>query len=328
MTQCVHPGLVPKRVLYTGGEVPAIGIGTFGSDRFSAEQVAAAVSGAIRAGYRLFDCAQVYGNETLIGDVFAKAIADGAVARQELFIMSKVWNDKHDDALGACKQSLRDLRLDALDAYFVHWPFPNYHAPGCDGDSRNPDSVPFSAERFMNTWRQMERLHEMGLARHIGMSNMTISKLDAVLPACRVKPAMIEMEMHPSFQQQALFDYCTTQNILSVGFCPIGSPTRPDRDKAPDDVVDIEMPEIVRIAEAHGVHPAVVCIKWAVQRGQMPIPFSVVEAQYVENLRCTTEDPLTDDEMRAIAAADRNCRLIKGQVFLWEGAKDWQDLWD
>ena len=328
MNQQTNPGLVPKRTLHSGEEIPAIGMGTFGSDRFSAEQVAMAVSGAIRAGYRLFDCAQVYGNEASIGDVFAQAFADGLVTRSDLFIMSKVWNDRHGDVLDACRETLRDLRLETLDAYFVHWPFPNYHAPGCDGDSRNPDSVPFSAERFLSTWRQMERIHEMGLVRHIGMSNMTIAKLDAVLPSCRIQPAMIEMEMHPSFQQQTLFTYCAERNIQSIGFCPIGSPDRPDRDKAPNDVIDTEMPEILRVAGAHGIHPAAVCIKWAVQRGQIPIPFSVVEAHYVQNLKCIAEDPLTDEEMRAIASADRDCRLIKGQVFLWDGASGWEDLWD
>ena len=88
------------------------------------------------------------------------------------------------------------------------------------------------------------------------------------------------------------------------------------------------MPEIVEIAKTHGVHPAVVCLKWAVQRGQTPIPFSIFESEYTSNLKCVMEDPLTDKEMAAIKSADRNCRLIKGHVFLWPGAKGWEDLWD
>jgi diketogulonate reductase-like aldo/keto reductase len=96
----------------------------------------------------------------------------------------------------------------------------------------------------------------------------------------------------------------------------------------PEDVADIQLPEMKAIAEAHGIHPAVVALKWAVQRGQIPIPFSVHEMEYVSNLRCTTEDPLTADEMATIATLERNNRLVKGQVFLWEGAKDWHDLWD
>ena len=88
------------------------------------------------------------------------------------------------------------------------------------------------------------------------------------------------------------------------------------------------LPVVVEIAKAHNVHPAVICVKWAVQRGQIPIPFSIYENEYVSNLRCTTEDPLSDREMEIMKGVDRSCRLIKGQVFLWEGANDWHDLWD
>lgn len=330
MTSFVDPKLVPKRKLATGEEVPCIGMGTFGNDRYSSEQVSNAVAGAIRCGYRLFDCAAVYGNEPLIGKVFNEAITQGIVKREELFITSKVWNNMHGkgDVLLACAQTLKDLQLDYIDTYFVHWPFPNHHDPGCAGDARHPDSVPFTAERFMATWRQMERLHDMGLVRHLGMSNVTIAKMEAVLPLCRIKPVMMEMEMHPRFQQPELYDYLVAHDIVPIGFSPIGSPKRPDRDKSEDDITVIETPELVAIAKAHNVHPAVVCLKWAVQHGQVPIPFSVNESKYLANLKCTTEDPLTDAEMATIKALDTDCRLIKGQVFLWAGAKDWHDLWD
>ena len=310
--------------------MPAVGMGTFGSDHVTPDEVAKAVAGAIEAGYRSFDCAACYGNEAQIGTIFKDAFEKEIVKREELFIASKVWNDMHGDGdvLLACAKTLKDLQLDYLDMYYVHWPFPNYHAPGCDVDSRNPDSKPFAVERFMKTWRQMERLVDMGLTKHIGMSNMTIPKLEAVLPLCRIKPAAIEMELHPCFQQPELFAYCKEKGIEPVGFCPIGSPARPERDKTPEDITDIELPEMKAIAEAHGVHPAVICIKWAVQRGQAPIPFSTKEKNYVKNLQCVTEDPLTEEEMKTIEGLDKNNRLIKGQVFLWPGANDWEDLWD
>jgi alcohol dehydrogenase (NADP+) len=326
----VHQTQIPRVTLTTGEQIPCIGMGTFGSDRFTPEQISEAVAGAIRRGYRMFDCAAVYGNEDLIGKVFDEALTGGTVRREELFVMSKVWNDMHGkgDVLLSCAKTLRDLRLDYLDAFFVHWPFPNYHAPGCGGDARNPDSKPFLAEDFMGCWRQMEKLHAMGLVKNLGMSNMTVPKLKAVLPLCRVRPTLLEMELHPGFQQKALYDYSVSENIQPVGFCPIGSPTRPDRDKTEDDIADMELPSVQAAAKAHNIHPAVVCLKWAVQRGQIPIPFSIHEAEYISNLECTAADPLTDAEMQAIAADDRNCRLIKGQVFLWEGAGSWRDLWD
>lgn len=189
----IDPGKVPQRKLFTGALMPAVGMGTFGSDHVSAQEVSQAVAGAIEARYRSFDCAACYGNEVQIGQVFA---------------------------------------------------------------------------------------------------------------------------------------YCKEQGIEPVGFCPIGSPSRPERDKTPEDITDIELPEIRAIAQVHGVHPAVICIKWAVQRGQTPIPFSTKEKNYTANLRCVTEDPLTEEEMDIIRGLDRNNRLIKGQVFLWEGASGWEELWD
>jgi len=326
----VDTNKVPKIKLKSGRTIPSIGMGTFGLDRYGPEEVSAAVCGAIRYGYRFFDCASVYGNENLIGKVFEEAFQSGAVKREEIFITSKVWNDMHGPgkARESINKSLNDLRLSYTDAYFVHWPFPNYHAPGCDGDSRNPDSVPFSADRFMAVWEQMEKIYDSGLARHLGMSNMTIPKLEATLPRCRIKPELIEMEQHPSFQQQALFDYCNLNGITIIGYCPIGSPNRPERDKMPGDVADTELPEVVSVAKAHNIHPALVCLKWAVQRGSIPIPFSVHAKNYEANLRAVTENPLSASEMELLKKAERNCRLVKGQVFLWPGAKGWEDLWD
>ena len=328
MSERVDITKVPVRKLYTGAQMPAVGLGTFGSDKYSPEQISEAVYGAVKAGYRMLDCASVYQNEAQIGEVLRRLFDDGIASRKEMFITSKVWNDQHREVRKACEKSLDDLRLNYIDLYFVHWPFPNYHAPGCDGDSRNPDSKPFSVDEFMDTWKQCEELVDAGLVRAIGMSNMTVSKLEKVLPLCRIKPAALEMECHPSFQQEELFDFAIAHDIVPIGFCPIGSPSRPERDRTAEDVADTELDEVVAVAKKHNVHPAVICLKWAVQRGLCTIPFSVKEAQYVSNLKCTTVDPLTDYEMELLKKAERNCRLVKGQVFLWPGAEDWTQLWE
>jgi len=327
-TDAIAADMVPRVKLISGESIPSIGMGTFGSDRYGPEEISAAVAGAIRFGYRLFDCASVYGNEDRIGKVFEEAFKAGVVKRDELFIISKVWNDMHGKVAASLEKTLRDLRLEYLDTYFIHWPFPNYHAPGYDGDARNPDSVPFSVDRFIAAWEQMETLQKRGLVRYIGMSNMTIPKLEAVLPRCNIKPALIEMEQHPAFQQEELFNYCKSRGMAVIGYCPVGSPNRPERDKAPGDVVDTELSEVVSIARAHNVHPVLVCLKWAVQRGSVPIPFSVHGKNYRANLGAVTEDPLTGAEMEQLKKAERNCRLVKGQVSLWPGAKGWEDLWD
>ena len=270
----IDPKIVPQRTLYTGAKMPGIGMGTFGSDRFSAEDIALAVKGAAKLGFRLFDGASVYGNENLIGKVYKEILSSG-VKREELFITSKVWNDQHDNVIESCKKTLKDLQLDYLDCYFVHWPFPNFHAKGVSVDSRDPNAKPYIHEDFMKTWSQMEKLVEMGLVKHIGTSSITIPKLKLILRDAKIKPAVNEMELHPCFQQSELYEYCKDNKIEVIGFCPIGSPTRPDRDKTEQDIADIEEPTVVKIAKAHNVHPAVICVKWGVQHGHSPIPFSI-----------------------------------------------------
>lgn len=335
----IDPALVPYRRIASGARasgasIPGIGLGTFGSDAVGPAEVAAAVRYAIGIGYRHIDCAAVYGNEDAIGPALADAIEGRAgrpaVRREDLWITSKLWNDKHAprDVGPAFEKSLRDLGLDYLDLYLVHWPFPNFHPPKCDVNSRSPDARPYRHEEFMATWRELETLVDRGLVRHIGVSNVTVPKLQLILRDARIKPAVNEMELHPHFQQPELFEFVVKNGLAPIGYSPLGSPGRPERDRTPEDSVDMEDPVIVEIARARGVHPAAVCIQWAVSRGQVPIPFSVKERNIRANLEAAAGTPLTPAEMSAIASIDRNCRLIKGQVFLWEGARGWEDLWD
>lgn len=317
---------VPKVTLNNGEKVPCIGLGTFGSDRFSAQEVSEAVEGAIKAGYRMLDCAACYGNEAEIGLVIKKVIDEGVCERKDLYVMTKVWNDMHREVEKSTLKSIVDLQCQYIDLLYIHWPFPNYHAPHCDVTSRNPDSKPFSVAEFMDTYRQIEALVKKGLVRHIGISNMTIPKLEQVIDKFEIKPVACEIELHPCMQQQELFDYLVAHDIQPVGYMPMGSPMRPERDMEEGDIADLQLPEMKKIAEAHGVHPAIIALKWAMQRGQIPIPFSL--HNYVSNLECTLSDPLTDEEMEIIKTLEKNNRLVKGQVFLWPGAGDWHDLWD
>ena len=325
----IDASLVPCRTLYDGSKIPAIGLGTFGSDHVSAEDVAGVVKEALRLGYRYIDCAACYGNEKEIGREIRNAL-DAGLPRGELFILSKVWNDCHapEKLIEACKKSISDLQAGYLDCYLIHWPFPNYHAPHCDVNSRNPDSRPYIHEEFMASWRAMEQLVKEGLVKNIGVSNVTIPKLELILRDARIKPAVNEMELHPTMQQGQLFQYCLDHGIQPIGYSPIGSPARPERDRTPEDICDIEIPEVVAVAQAHKVHPAVVCVKWAYQRGQIPIPFTTKASNALSNLKAILDDPLTAEEMDILASCERNCRLIKGQVFLWKGAGSWRDLWD
>jgi alcohol dehydrogenase (NADP+) len=325
----IDPAAVPSKVLASGAHMPVVGLGTFGSDHVTSAQVADAVKNAARIGYRHYDCAAVYGNEAAVG-ASLKTVFAGIAPREDFWITSKLWNDKHpSNAVGpAFRQSLHDLKLDYLDLYLVHWPFRNFHPPGCDVSSRSADSHAYQHDEFMETWAELERLVDQGLVRHIGTSNVTLPKLDLILRDARIAPACNEMELHPHFQQPRFVQHLLDHHIQPIGFCPLGSPGRPDRDRTPEDTSPMDDPTILAIAREHGVHPAEVCIKWAVQRGEVVIPFSINERNYAANLRAVTTDPLTQDEMARIHAADRNNRLIKGQVFLWKQDQDWHDLWD
>lgn len=320
---------IPVRTLNTGARMQAIGLGTFGSDHVSHQAVADAVRYAASVGYRHFDCASVYGNEDRIGYAFKEILKNG-ICRDEVWVTSKLWNDKHGehDVIPSCEKSLKDLQLDYLDLYLVHWPFPNHHPAGCDVTARSGQAVPYIHENYMRTWRKMEELVDHGLVRHIGTSNMTIPKMKLLLRDARIKPVANEMELHPHFQQREFVQFLVEQGIQPIGYSPIGSPARPERDRTPEDTSPTEDPAIRMIGQRLGIHPAVVCIKWAVQRGQVPIPFSTNPKNILSNLRGVISKPLSAEDMATIETLDRNCRLIKGQVFLWKDNQAWEDLWD
>ncbi len=310
----------------TNAEMPVVGVGTFGSDHVSATEMAQAVQLALDIGYRNIDCASVYANEKEIGEV----LHSSSIPREELWITSKVWNNMHgrNKVIASAKQSLADLRLDYLDLYLVHWPFPNYHPPKCDVSSRSPDARPYIHEEFMETWSGMEALVKEGLVRHIGTSNMTIPKMELLLSSCSIRPSVNEMELHPCFQQTAFRTYLADQQIIPIGYSPLGSPNRPERDTTAEDVVDMEHPIVLELAKKHNCHPAAICLKWARGNGIVPIPQSTKERNLRSNLASVLSDPLSTEELDLLGGAECNNRLIKGQVFLWNEAESWHDLWD
>jgi len=311
--------------LRNGQSMPAFGLGTWKSEP---GEVGRAVIEAVRAGYRHVDCAWIYGNEAEIGDALSSLFDDGVVARDELWVTSKLWNDAHapKDVEPALRETLSSLQLEHLDLYLIHWPVAlkrGVFLPRSADDLRSLDEVPLS-----ETWAAMEELVDAGLCRSIGVSNFSVPKLRDVAEGARIAPAVNQIELHPYLQQNEMLAYCESANVALTAYSPLGSLDRPDGLKAPDEPVLIEDATIGEVAKKHGATPAQVLIAWALARGTAVIPKSVNPKRIRENLEATTLS-LDEDDMARIAKLDRHRRYVDGSFWAREGSSySLTGLWD
>jgi alcohol dehydrogenase (NADP+) len=308
-----------------GDRMPLIGLGTWKSDP---GEVYAAVTEAIRLGYRHIDCALLYGNEAEIGTAIRDAIGSGVVTRKDLWITSKLWCNAHgrDNVGPALEKSLTDLGLEYLDLYLIHWPIalkPTAVLPGS-----SDDFLPLSEVPHQSTWAGMEAAVDAGRVRHIGVSNFSAKKIRELIPHCRIKIEVNQVERHPLLQQNALVAYCASQGIHITAYAPLGSSDRPAFVKAADAPVLLDNPVIRSIAEAHGCTPAQVLIAWQVQQGVSAVPKSVTPSRLADNL-AAGELQLTEAELVRIAGLDQGYRMIAGDFWAVKGTP-WtrQTLWD
>lgn len=296
-------------------EMPALGLGTWKSNP---GEVKNAVKMAIKAGYRHIDCAFIYGNEAEIGQALSECFSEGLVTREELWITSKLWNDAHAkaDVIPALKTSLSNLQLDYLDLYLIHWPIAlkkGTFRPQSSDDQVSLEDCPIS-----ETWGAMEEANRQGLAKHIGVSNFGKKSLEKLLPAATIKPEMNQVEIHPYMQQEDLIAFCKTKDIHITAYAPLGSMDRPEGLKASDEPVLLEDPVIVELAKAKNASPAQVLISWALHRSTAVIPKSANPERIKQNLD-SAQLSLTQSEMNAISALEKNRRYVNGDFWVMEG---------
>ncbi|KAJ1736251.1 hypothetical protein LPJ61_000035 [Coemansia biformis] len=275
--------------LNNGVLMPEVGLGTWKAHEQGT--LRETVKAALGMGYRHIDCAKIYDNQREIG----AALKEAGVPRKDLFITSKIFDNRHRPELvaGALDEILDELQLEYLDLLLVHWPFavrPDYSHG--DYTAKDLDDVP-----IMDTWRAMEVLIGTGKVRAIGVSNFNRSILQRMLPQCRVRPAVNQIEVHPYNPEHELVGYCQANDIAVTGYCPLGG----------GQVDVLGDSTIQRIAAAHGCSPAQVLISWQVARGIVVIPKSNNVSRLKQNLQTVT---LTLDEMQAIGQITTRQRKV------------------
>jgi len=277
------------------GQIPALGFGTLIPD---ATVTITATRDALEAGFRHFDCAERYGNEREVGTALQAGLAAGGIAREDIFVTTKLWNSNHrpERVEPAFKASLDRLGLEFLDLYLIHTPFA--FKPGDDQDPRDENgNVLYDHEvTLLDTWKAMESLVDHGKCRAIGLSDITVDELKPIYESARIKPAVVQVESHPYLPETELLEFCNAKDIVFLAFAPLGHGMKPGL---------LEDPIISAIAARVGKTPAQVLLAWAIQRGTavLTTPRSAARARENFDISRLPEDAL--DEINRIQTRQR-----------------------
>jgi len=286
------------------GQIPVLGFGTLIPDP---AVTISATTDALEAGFRHFDCAERYRNEREVGDALQQGLAAGKIAREDLFVTTKLWNTNHrpERVEPAFSASLDRLRLSYLDLYLIHTPFA--FQPGDDQDPRdqNGNVLYDRGVTLLETWRALESLVDHGKCRAIGLSDVGLNELLPIYEAARIKPAVVQVESHPYLPETELLEFCKEKNIVFLAFAPLGHGARPG---------PLEDSVITSIAERLGKTPAQVLLAWAAQRGTALLTTPKTAARARENFDVSPLPEDAFDQINRIETRQRLNQVVKTGV--------------
>jgi alcohol dehydrogenase (NADP+) len=284
-----------------GGQLPALGFGTLIPDPALTRT---ATRDALAAGFRHFDCAERYRNELEVGAALQAGLAAGKLAREDIFVTTKLWNSNHrpERVEPAFAASLEKLCLHYLDLYLIHTPFA--FQPGDEQDPRDADgNVLYDrGVTLLDTWKAMEILVDHGKCRAIGLSDIALDQLAPLYESARIKPAVVQVEAHPYLPETELLDFCKEKGIVFLAFAPLGHGVRPG---------PLEDPAVLSVAARVAKTPAQVLLAWAIQRGTavLTTPKTAARAQESFNISALPQDAL--DEISRIQTRQRLNQVVK-----------------
>ncbi|XP_067634454.1 aldo-keto reductase family 1 member B1 [Eurosta solidaginis] len=289
----------PKIKLSNGQEIPSIGLGTWRSRKSEAES---AVRDAIDLGYRHIDTAFVYENEDEVGRAINAKIAEGIIKREDIFVVTKLAGIHHDPHLveHACRKSLSNLALEYIDLYLMHFPVGQIYA----GDENVHGSSKLSDVDYLDTWKAMEKLADLGLARGIGLSNFNAQQTERVLQNCRIRPVVNQVECHPGFNQKKLIEFSRQHEIVITAYAPLARP-KPEH-QWPPFLYDAKARNLAQKYRKTAVQ---ICLRYLLQLGTIPIPKSVTKSRIAENFNIFDFE-LSCDDMKVMDDYHTGQRLI------------------
>ncbi|WP_413442303.1 aldo/keto reductase [Synechococcus sp. MIT S1220] len=308
----------PRCTLKNGTTIPAIGLGTWKSER---QLVGKAVCDALKIGYRHIDCASIYGNETEIGEAIEYSRKAFKISRDDLWLTSKLWNDCHQPEFvrPALLQTLQDLKLERLDLYLIHWPVSQRH--GIKIAKEANEQISRTELPLSETWKAMEALVKEGLIREIGVSNFSSNKLHALMKSATIQPCMNQVERHPYLQQTSLVSTCEQSKIAITAYSPLGS-------GGSNNLNLLQEPLIQDISGQYNCAPAQVLLAWGLAKNTIVIPKSIHPQRLQSNLD-SINIQLQKDDISRIDTLERHHRFNDGTIWaLKDGHYTCASLWD